>query len=226
LIPFLKKQNFKSLISRVEKKWTGSTMPTEEDEPAPDIISDAPPAERQYELITTEKDLDRWIAMIRKATIVAFDTETNHLTPARADLVGISLSTAPGNGCYIPVGHKKSTDLFGAAEQNDFAQLDKHIVIEKLKPVLEDPAILKIGQNVKYDWEMLAKEGIRVTPFDDTMVMSYVLDGGLHGHGLDELSELHLGEKLIAYKEVAGTGKNQKTFDNIHPDQVRDYAAE
>ncbi len=233
LIPFLKKQNFKSLITRVEKKWSSNldVIPAQagiQNEPELDsrVRGNDEEVGRSYELVTTEKELDKWIDMIRKAAIVSFDTETNHLTPARADLVGISLSTAPGNGCYIPVGHRKSTDLFGAAEQNDFTQLDKKLVIEKLKPVLEDPAILKIAQNVKYDWEMLAKEGVHVAPFDDTMVMSYVLDGGLHGHGLDELSELHLGEKLISYKEVAGTGKNQKTFDDIHPDQVRDYAAE
>lgn len=227
LAPFLRLNGFRNILSRVEKRW-GFAAPEEQesirleqDNPQP-----AETVERHYEMVTTEARLDQWIARGFEKGLVALDTETNHLTPSRADLVGISLATAPGVACYIPVGHVKSADLFSEDNNADYTQLDKSLVMAKLKPLLESPAVLKIGQNLKYDWQMFAQDGVRVAPIDDTMVMSYVLDGSTHGHGLDELALLHFGEELIPYDSVAGKGKARKTLDHVPPQAVLDYAAE
>lgn len=233
LVPFLAEQGFKSLIARVEKKWghkiDDAARALAQRFTAPEPEFETPTAQnvtRQYELVTDADTLERWVALARASDIIAIDTETNHLTPAMADLVGISMAVAPGRACYIPVGHRGAADLFGASDAVGFVQLDKKMVLDMLRPVLTDPAILKIGHNIKYDLEMFAKHDVAIAPFDDTIVMSYALDGGKHGHSLDELADLHLGEKLISYDDVTGKGKARKTLDELPPDAVRDYAAE
>jgi DNA polymerase-1 len=176
------------------------------------------------------RDLDALDAFIAKATakgLVAFDTETDALSSSSANLCGVSLAIAPGEACYIPVGHEHEGDgglLLEAKESLDQIPLDQ--VIARLKPLLEDPAVLKVAQNAKYDIGVLQRHGINVDPIDDTMLISYVLESGLHGHGMDELSELWLGHSPIAFKTVAGSGKAQKSFKHVALDQATCYAAE
>ena len=167
--------------------------------------------------------LETWIQLAREAGTVAFDTETTSLDAGRAELVGFSLSVKPGEACYVPLAHR-ATDLLAGAET--FEQIPMAEALTLLKPLLEDPAILKIGQNIKYDMRIMAQHGIEIAPIDDSMLLSYVLDGGLHGHGMDELSTLHFDHKPIPFKQVAGTGKNQITFDQVPLAEACDYAAE
>ena len=185
-----------------------------------------------YELVQDEKALDGWIERAFKAGVIAVDTETDALDAFRANLVGVSLSVEPGSGCYIPLGHTGSGDQ-GAFDLGDSVapkdapkQISLKKAIAKLKPLLESPGVLKIGQNIKYDMHVLRRVGLNVTPVDDTMVLSYVLDGSSHGHGMDELSELHLGHTTIKFSDVCGKGKNQITFDRVPLDKATDYAAE
>ena len=185
-----------------------------------------------YELVQDEKALDGWIERAFKAGVIAVDTETDALDAFRANLVGVSLSVEPGSGCYIPLGHTGSGDQ-GAFDLGDSdapkdapKQISLKKAIAKLKPLLESPGVLKIGQNIKYDMHVLRRIGLNVTPVDDTMVLSYVLDGSSHGHGMDELSELHLGHATIKFSDVCGKGKNQITFDRVPLDKATDYAAE
>jgi len=177
-----------------------------------------------YEAVTDKDALERWVERIRAQGYVALDSETTSLDPMQANVAGISLATEPGQACYIPVGHRAGDGLdFSGAE---IKQLPVADVISLLKPVLEDPSILKIGQNLKYDLLIFRRLGIEVAPIEDTMLMSYALESGLNGHGMDELSEKHLGHKPIAYKEVAGSGKSAITFDKVPLDRATHYAAE
>ena len=174
------------------------------------------------------RDLDTLKAWVDKATakgVVAFDTETDALSSATAGLCGVSLAIAPGEACYIPVGHceKEGLALEAAA---DLVQIPLADVIATLKPLLEDPAVLKVAQNAKYDIAVLARYGVQVSPIEDTMLISYVLEAGLHGHGMDELSELWLGHKPIPFKQVAGTGKAQISFKHVALAEATAYAAE
>lgn len=180
-----------------------------------------------YECVTEFAALDRWIMAAFKAGTVALDTETTSLDAMRADLVGISLSVETGKACYIPVGHT-GPDGDGALSLSGGApeQLPRAAVLARLQPLLEDAGVLKVGQNLKYDLLILSRYGVRVDPIDDTMLMSYALDAGLHGHGMDELSKLHLGHTPISFKEVTGTGKERRTFDRIPLDMATQYAAE
>lgn len=177
-----------------------------------------------YETVRTMSRLDAWIARIEAAGQFCVDTETTSLSELQAELVGIALAVAPGEACYIPVAH-------GAGDGLDFSdhkieQLDRSVVLAKLKPLLEDASLLKIGQNVKYDAHIFANYGIALQPFDDTMLMSYALDEGLHNHGMDELSQRFLGHKPIAFAEVAGKGKTMVTFDKVPIDRATQYSAE
>ena len=230
LLAFVKEQEFKTLAVKVAQDLgvedvdgDGIVSPDE----AVAAIKDA-----KYELVQTEADLDRWIAEAFKSGFVAVDTETNSLRQREADLVGVCLSVEPGTGCYIPLRHKSAPpqgelDLGGdAAATDDPEQIPFDVAIAKLKPLLEDPGVLKIGHNIKYDLHVLERAGINVSPIDDTMVLSYVLDGSKHGHGMDELAEHHFGLKTIKFKDVCGSGKNQITFDYVDLDTARDYAAE
>ena len=177
-----------------------------------------------YETITTIDRLKAWVELIRETGYVAVDTETTSLDNMQADLAGISLSVEPGKACYIPTGHRASDGLdFGGGSLDQLKQAD---VLAALQDVLEHPGILKIGQNLKYDLTIFARLGINLAPIDDTMLMSYALDSGRNGHGMDELAELHLGLKPISFKDVAGSGKSQVTFDLVPIDQATAYAAE
>ncbi|MFG5118123.1 DNA polymerase I [Methylorubrum sp. POS3] len=185
-----------------------------------------------YETVTTVAQLEAWIAESYEAGVVAVDTETDALDAAKAGLVGVSLATAPGRACYIPLAHvapeTKGGDLFGEGGEavKAPAQIDLDEALRLLKPLLEDPGTLKIGQNLKYDLSVLYRYGIDVTPFDDTMLISYVLDAGKGGHGMDELARRHLGHQPITFADVAGTGRNKVTFDRVPLDKATAYAAE
>ncbi|MCB1436469.1 MAG: DNA polymerase I [Rhodobiaceae bacterium] len=179
-----------------------------------------------YETVGDIAALERWIAAAYEAGSVAVDTETNSLDAMQADLVGVSLATAPGKACYIPLGHRKGDGLDLEGDGGDLVQIDARQALAALKPLLEDPAILKIGQNIKYDWLILARRSIEIAPFDDTMLLSYVLDAGRHGHGMDELSRLHLGHEPIPFTEVAGKGRDKITFDLVPIAEATAYAAE
>ncbi|MGE3248156.1 MAG: DNA polymerase, partial [Beijerinckiaceae bacterium] len=182
----------------------------------------------QYETVTTIAALDAWIEEARAAYAVCVDTETSSLDPMQADLVGVALATAPGRACYIPIGHttgEGSGDLFGGAELAA-GQLKEKDVIARLKPLLEDESVLKIAQNMKFDWLVFAQAGIEVTPSDDTMLMSYVLDAGLNGHGMDELSKKYLGHEPIKFEDVAGKGKTFIGFARVPVEQASAYSAE
>lgn len=209
LAAFLRAQGFKSVLARLGE--------------AP---SSSPASQNKYTLIDDMAELRKWIARACETGVMAIDTETTGLTPAKAELVGISLSADLGAGAYIPVGHESAQrDLLGE-KREDIKQLDLKDVIAALKPVLEDDGVLKIGHNVKYDWQMLAAHGIHMAPCDDTMLLSYVLDGAAHGHGMDELAELHCGHSTIKYEDVTGKGKNQIGFAQVPLDKATDYAAE
>ena len=177
-----------------------------------------------YEIVTTPDRLAACIARIVDKGRVAIDTETTGLDPQQADLVGICLSTEIGEGCYIPVGHAKPGDLLGGDGLVE-GQLPVREVLEALRPVLEDPSILKIGQNVKYDMEVLFRYGIVMTPTDDTMLISYALDGPRY-NGLDILAEHWLSHKTFTFAELAGTGKAQKSFDQLEIAAAARYGAE
>jgi DNA polymerase-1 len=183
-----------------------------------------------YRTITTLAELDQWIAKAREAGRVAFDTETTGLDAMQADLVGFSLATAPGEACYVPIGHGGGGgDLFGGGSLIA-GQIPIADALARLKLLLEDEATLKIGQNLKYDALVLARHGIAIAPFDDTMLMSYALDGGRGGHGMDELAERHLGHLCISFDEVIahapGAKKSEKSFDGVPLDKATEYAAE
>ena len=169
---------------------------------------------KNYSLISEIDELDEWIKEAEEFGEVAIDTETSSVDANQAYLVGISLSSKIGKACYIPVGHKSNKNL------------DKKKVLDKLKPLLEDQSIKKIGQNIKFDFIILYREGITISPMEDTMLMSYVLDAGKNRHNMDTLSELHLGHKTIAFKDLVGSGKKEINFSDVELDKAKDYAAE
>ncbi len=178
-----------------------------------------------YETVTTLMRLSQWIARAREMGAVSVDTETTSLDPMQAGLFGVSLAVAPGDACYIPCCHRQGGDLVSSS-RDEIVQIAEKDVIAALKPLLEDASVLKIAQNLKYDYLVFLERGIRVAPFDDTMLMSYALDGGLHGHGMDELSELHLTHTPIPFSEVAGKGKEKIIFDSVAIKKATRYSAE
>jgi DNA polymerase-1 len=180
----------------------------------------------KYETVATLARLDHWIARAHEEGRVCVDTETTSLDAMQAGLCGVSLAVAPGEACYIPCGHRAADGLDLGGDKGKIDQLPEDQVLARLKPLLEDDSILKIAQNLKYDFLIFAQRGIRVAPFDDTMLISYVLDSVLHGHGMDELSELHLSHKPIAFSEVAGKGKDKTTFDCVPMKEATRYSAE
>ncbi len=169
---------------------------------------------KQYKKIIVEKDLDKLIKDLDTKSIISVDTETSSLNPQEAELIGISVSYAPNKSFYIPVGHKKNKCL------------SRDLVIKKMKPILEDPSIKKVGQNIKYDYIIFKKSGVELTSIEDTMLLSYTLDAGNNRHNMDTLSELHLGHKTISYKDLVGTGKKQLKFSEVDLDKATEYAAE
>ena len=224
LISFLKEQDFKSILARIEAKHGA----------APGDQAAATPAEAEYELVQDTAALAKWIDAAAEAGYVAVDTETTSLDATRAELVGVSLAVRPGRACYIPLGHRAGNgqgalDL-GGAGKGSAARAPKQIrlkdAVDALRPVMADPGVLKIGQNIKYDSLVLSRHGLDVGPVDDTMLMSFVLDGGAGKHNMDDLAERHLGHQTIKFSDVAGSGKSQVTFDYVPLDKACDYAAE
>ncbi|MGI9402931.1 MAG: DNA polymerase I, partial [Hyphomicrobium sp.] len=183
----------------------------------------------KYETVTTLERLNAWIADARKVGRVAFDSETTGLDPMRADLIGVSLAVAPGKACYVPLSHRKSAAGFDFGDHEDLAQVPIAKAIATLKPLLEDPSVLKIGQNLKYDYNVLARHGVFIAPLDDTMLLSYALDAGKGSHGMDELAMRHLGHACISFDQVmahAPGKKSEKSFAEVPIDKAREYAAE
>ncbi|WP_118858069.1 DNA polymerase I [Sphingomonas mesophila] len=224
---FLEDQGFKSLLNRLTGGGasSGGARPvgvmTPAAAPQPPVPEKIEVDRSAYETVVDEDALERWIAEARHKGFVAIDTETDCIDCVVANLAGISLAVEPGRACYIPVGHS-GADLLSEAPK----QLAKALVLERLKPLLEDPSVLKIGHNLKYDWVMFAKAGIRLGPYDDTLVMSFDLDAGRSGHGLDELAKTWFEHECIAFKSVCGTGQKQITFDKVPLPQATEYAAE
>jgi len=243
LIAFLSQHNFKTMLRRVGKvsdtdaanralagkPGSHSTAAIESADAATGPVAgaapsppDMPPIDTaNYECVTTLDALDAWIAKARDAGHVAFDTETDSLEAVTATLVGFSMATAPGAACYVPLQHGGS-DMFAEKPQ----QIPIEEALARIKDLLEDDSILKIGQNLKYDISVLAQHNISIAPIDDTMVMSFNLDAGEHGHGMDELAKLHLEHECISYKSVVGTGKSQIGFAEVALPEATKYAAE
>ena len=221
ILPFLEEQGFRSLQGKVLSHMDADVSASYQ------ASTTVAPEEVDYETVTTMDQLNRWISDISAAFQVTIDTETTSLNAMRAKLVGISLSITSGVACYIPLSHK--TVVAGELDFGDNdapEQLPMDQVLAALKPILEDPAILKIGQNIKYDYLILSKHDIHISPLDDTMLISYALDAGVNRHGMDDLAKLHLDHDCIPFKEICGTGKNKITFDQVPLDKATDYAAE
>ena len=239
LRPFLEEHGFRGLLNRIGKTSdTAAANKAIAGQPKMERSSDGavaapevgkaaspmamPPMDlNAYECVTTIERLDHWIAEASSAGMVGFDTETDSLQAVTARLIGFSLATAPGKACYVPLGHG-GTDMF--AERPD--QIRTEAALARLKPLLQDESVLKVGQNLKYDMSVLRQHGITIAPFDDTMAMSFALDAGRQGHGMDELSELYLGHKPITYKSLTGTGKSQIGFAEVPLVEATRYAAE
>jgi DNA polymerase-1 len=252
LIGFLKAMEFTAIVKRAAAHFAiddpdaiaadtkvapprepGLLDPADEDPETPGVQED--PALRAridhdaYATVTDETALRAWVARAYAEGLVCVDTETTSLDPMQAQLCGISLAVRPGEACYIPTGHRRGDGLnfdFGDQDGNEIKQLPEAVVLKALKPLLEDDSILKIGQNLKYDALVFLERGIRLDPIDDTMLMSYTVEGGLHGHGMDELSELHLSHTPIAFSEVAGKGKDKRSFDCVPVAEATKYSAE
>ena len=241
LAAFLEKHGFTSLLKRLDA-GTGSPERATKFHPEKAVNKGAeatsegnrqPPPEfpavdhSAYETVQTRAALDAWIDRAFAARLVAVDTETSSLDAMQADLVGISLATGPNEACYIPLAHGGS-DMFAEKPQ----QVDRAEVLEALKPLLASDAVLKVFQNGKYDLNVLARCGVTVSPIDDTMIVSFALDAGRSldgiggGHGMDELSERHLGHTPIPFKDVCGTGKKAIPFGEVPLDKACRYAAE
>jgi DNA polymerase-1 len=179
-----------------------------------------------YETVTSVDRLKEWCDAAFEKGYVAFDTETTSLDAMQAELVGVSLSTEPGKACYVPLGHVDGEgDLLGGGGLVE-GQIPLKDALDVLKPMLEDRSVLKIAQNLKYDWLVMTRYGVDITPFDDTMLLSYTVDAGKGGNGMDELSERWLDHKPIPFKEVCGSGKSMITFDKVAIDKATAYAAE
>ncbi|MDP7143346.1 MAG: DNA polymerase I [Alphaproteobacteria bacterium] len=231
LAQFLKDQGFNSILARVKASpdiETGDI--TDDDTTATDADAQTlqPISKNEYTLIQDEATLQQWIDACFQSGTACIDTETTNLTPRKATLVGISLSYEIGKAAYIPLAHNMpKKDLFDMDDGADeIKQIDKDKALALLKPLLEDKAVIKIAHNAKYDWQMFYKHGVEVFPIDDTLLISYVLDGSSRSHSMDNLSAQYFGHAPIKYEEVAGKGKNQITFDLVPLDKACDYAAE
>lgn len=214
LLEFLREQGFRSVIAKMESRLPGAS----EDESAPSEVI--------YELVQDTVSLKAWIAQAESLGIIAVDTETTSLDAVKARLVGVSLSLEKGRACYIPLAHTAHGGGQLDFDGNTPRQIDFSEALALLKPLFENDSVMKVGHNIKYDRQVLESCGISVNPIDDTMLMSYVVAGGAHGHGMDELSRLHLGIDPISFKQVAGTGKAQVTFDRVPLKEACNYAAE
>ena len=228
LLGFLAEMEFWTLSKRVAE-ILGKEAPVIEAPAVPDApaVADIPFETAEYVQVSDAAALQVWIDQIYEFGYVAVDTETTGLDEMVAELVGISLCVEPGKACYIPLIHKTHSgdDLFGSDDLAE-GQITTEEALRLLTPMLEDPAIMKIGQNMKYDSKIFAQVGIKVAPIDDTMLMSYVMHAGLHGHGMDALSERYLGHTPIPIKPLLGSGKSAITFDKVPLEQAVPYAAE
>jgi DNA polymerase-1 len=236
---FLEDQGFKSMLARVSggtaapkpaestNGLSAASAPSQRSESLPGmpVLPELPPIDcSAYPAVTTLGALDAWIAEAYAEGVLAIDTETDALDSVASELVGISLATAPGRACYIPVGHRSSDDMFGEKPP----QLDMAVVADRLRPLLADPSVLKIGHNIKYDMNVLARHGLVISPHDDSMIMSFDLDSGktLGGHGMDVAADTHLGHVCMSFKDVAGNGKKAISFAHVPLDRATAYAAE
>ena len=233
LLAFLSAMEFRTVSKRIADKMgvdspvIPDTTPEGADPIAADMPAQLPFDHEKYECVRDAGALQAWVARAYDRGYIAFDTETTGLDEMVVDLVGVSLCVTAGEACYIPLTHKSSAadDLFGGAELAA-GQMNLEEAIAILKPMLEDPSILKIGQNIKYDAKILSRYGVQVAPIDDTMLMSYALNAGLHGHGMDALSERYLSHNPIEIKSLLGSGKSMITFDRVPVDDAVKYAAE
>jgi DNA polymerase-1 len=213
LYEFLREMEFNRLLSSVISVY-GEPNLIPKNEKKENIKGAESINNKNYHLIQNLNEIDEWINEAEEIGEIAVDTETDSLDPHQANLVGISLSTKIGKACYIPVGHKSKRCL------------NKKDVLKKIKPLLEDPSIKKIGQNIKFDFIIFYMNGIILNSMEDTMLMSYVLDAGKNRHNMDTLSEIHLNHKPIKFKELVGTGKKEINFSEVEIDKAKDYAAE
>ena len=213
LYKFLREMEFNRLLSSAISVYGEPSLKSDKIE---DKIQKKiqPITKDNYYLIRDPKELDDWIKDAEKMGEVAVDTETSSLDPHQADLIGVSLCSKIGKACYIPIAHKTKKNI------------DQNIVLKKLKTLLEDPGIKKIGQNIKFDFIVFYKRGINIKSMEDTMLMSYVLDAGKNRHNMDTLSEIHLGHKTISFKDLVGTGKKQINFCEVEIEKAKNYAAE
>ncbi len=213
LYKFLREMEFNRLLSSAISTY-GEPNFEDKKEDTKIIKNQEKISNKNYFLIKDIKAVDDWIKEAEEVGELAVDTETSSLDPHQADLIGISLSSKIGKACYIPLNHN--------SEKN----INKDLVLKKLKPLFEDPSIKKIGQNIKFDFIVLLKQGIKLSSMEDTMLMSYVLDAGKNRHNMDTLSEIHLGHKTIAFKDLVGTGKKEINFSEVDLEKAKNYAAE
>ncbi len=213
LYKFLREMEFNRLLSSAISTY-GEPNFEDKKEDTKIIQTQEKISNKNYFLIKDIKAIDDWIKEAEEVGELAVDTETSSLDPHQADLIGISLSSKIGKACYIPLNH------------NSKENINKDLVLKKLKPLLEDPSIKKIGQNIKFDFIVLLKQGIKLSSMEDTMLMSYVLDAGKNRHNMDTLSEIHLGHKTIAFKDLVGTGKKEINFSEVDLEKAKNYAAE
>ena len=228
---FLEDQGFKALLSRMaahapgkEKADPVAAATATSDPETPDFVPLPPIDCDSYETVTALERLDAWVADAFASGIIAIDTETDSLDSMAANLVGICLATAPGKACYIPLGHRSGDDMFAEAPP----QIALADAVARLRPLLSDPSVLKIGHNIKYDLNVLIRHGLRVAPIDDTLVMSFDLDAGqsLAGHGMDEVAHAVLEHTCISFKDVTGTGKKAISFAQVPLDAATRYGGE
>lgn len=229
LLEFLNRMEFRSLTRRIAERLGTEPPAMVEVAPQAETVEapDDPAIDHSgYDVIRDAAALQDWLDRIARAGIVAVDTETTSLNEMRAELVGVSLAIAPNEACYVPLTHRTGGgDLFDTDALAE-GQMPLDEALRMLKPMLEDASILKVGQNMKYDYKIFARLGIAVAPIDDTMLLSYAQHGGLHGHGMDALADRYLNHRCIPIKELIGTGKSQVTFDRVEIARAAPYAAE
>ena len=213
LYKFLREMEFNRLLSSVISTY-GEPNLMKNNKISSESEKQSSISKKNYYLIKTESEIDKWLQDAEENGEIVIDTETTSLNPHLADLVGVSLSTKIGSACYIPIGHKKGQCF------------NQEKIIKKLKPILEDKSIKKIGQNIKFDFIVLKHRGIEMNSMEDTMLMSYVLDAGKNRHNMDTLSEIHLNHKTIAFKDIVGSGKKEINFSEVEISKAMLYAAE
>ncbi|PYG29197.1 DNA polymerase I [Pelagimonas varians] len=229
LLGFLAEMEFRTMTKRMAASL-GADAPVIEDAPMAEAAAapeNAPIDPEKYECVSDLDALAVWVAKAQQTGWIAVDTETTGLDEMLCDLVGISLCVTAGEACYIPLTHRASAadDLFGSEDLAE-GQIPLQAALDAIKPLLEDPSVIKIGQNMKYDAKVFKRYGIDIKPIDDTMLLSYALHGGLHNHGMDALSDRYLNHTPIPIKSLLGSGKSAITFDKVPVGDAVKYAAE